>query len=308
MIRPYFKDPMLEQTFLENGYVVIPFLESDELDKLKGLYEDCIPKDTTGLYASSLFNPPEVNRKVNAAIRDIMKDAVERYCEAGMLLGGSFLVKSPVNTYDLPLHQDWNIIDEQKYPLAVLWCPLQDTNEQNGTLYVLPKSHRFFVNYRSGAMPSKRVLVTEALKSCLKTIDVRAGEALVYHPALFHGSHPNLSDKMRVVVGGSTIHADSTLVYYHLNKDNGAIEVYRAVGDFYLNEISLLEVGEIPDNLELLDTFWVENIYPDADDLMEQIDPSYQRPKAVNLVASDNTETVGGRLWRKVRSLFGNNQ
>lgn len=304
MIRPYFKDSGLEQAFFENGYMVIPFLETEELIQLKELYNQYMPNETEGLYASSLFNSAEVNRKVNQTICNIMQSATRRYCEAGKLLGGSFLVKSPVNTSNLPLHQDWNIVDEQVFASAMLWCPLQDTDESNGTMYVLPNSHRFFVNFRSGAMPSKRILVTEDLLPFLKTINVKAGEALVYHPALFHGSHPNRSDKLRIVAAGSTVHADATLLYYHLNSENKAIEVYRAAEDFYLNEIHLLELGKIPENTELLQTFQAENPSPDAEDLLIKLNPNYKKMVKQEIPISRQYPGSGKRFWSKLQNFF----
>ncbi|OWY18224.1 hypothetical protein C7N43_26965 [Sphingobacteriales bacterium UPWRP_1] len=298
MVRPYFKNTEHEKLFFENGYLLLPFLEPDEVAELHSLYSRFMPLTIEDLYASTLFNTAEVNREVNEAIRQILNPATARICEAGKLLGGSFLVKSPLHSTNLPLHQDWNIVDETTYASAMLWCPLQDTTQENGTLYVLPGSHRFFTNYRSGAMPSRRIPITPALQPYVKTINVKAGEVLVYHPALFHGSHPNQSKKLRIVAAGSTVHADAALVYYHLNRQTGQIEVYAADNDFYLNVIPLLEEGKLPPDAILLQTLAANLFYPDAADLLAKLVPSAQ---AVKLPETGYSYS----FWRRLKTLIG---
>ncbi|OWY22876.1 hypothetical protein C7N43_05225 [Sphingobacteriales bacterium UPWRP_1] len=296
MVRSYFKNPEHEKSFFENGYLLLPFLEPDEVAELQRLYHRFMPGNVDDLYASTLFNTAEVNRTVNESMRQIMSPATARICEAGKLLGGSFLVKSSRHTTNLPLHQDWNIVEETTYASAMLWCPLQDTTQENGTLYVLPGSHRFFSNYRSGAMPSRRVAVTEALQTYVKTIPVKAGQALIYHPALFHGSHPNHSGQLRIVAAGSTVHADARLVYYHLNRQTNHIEMYAADNDFYLNVIPLLEDGKLPPDAVLLQTIDAVLFYPDAADLAAKLNPNH----------STDTRQPHNSFWNRLKTLISN--
>ena len=296
MARNYFKNTEHEKSFFENGYLLLPFLEPDEVEAIRSLYHRFMPDNVDDLYASTLFNTAEVNRTVNEAIRQIMNPATERICEAGKLLGGSFLVKSTLHTTNLPLHQDWNIVDETTYASAMLWCPLQDTTQKNGTLFVLPGSHRFFTNYRSGAMPSRRIPITPVLQPFVKTINVKAGEVLIYHPALFHGSHPNHSGQLRIVAAGSTVHADARLVYYHLNRQTNRIEVYAADNDFYLNVLPLLEEGKLPPEAVMIQEMEAVLFCPDAADLLEKLTPNQNA----------TTRKQGKSFWKRFKTIISN--
>ena len=67
------------------------------------------------------------------------------------------MVKSTKDSTEFPLHQDWNIVDEKKYISLFFWAPIDVTNEENGTIYLIEGSHKFFTNYRSGSYKSQMI-------------------------------------------------------------------------------------------------------------------------------------------------------
>jgi phytanoyl-CoA hydroxylase len=88
------------------------------------------------------------------------------------------------------------------------WAPLIfDTTIQNGTIEVIPKSHR------NGTLPqtwnefedrATQIIVTpEAIKGFIKTpLEMRVGEMLLFSPCLVHRSGNNLSDQVRYSLVG----------------------------------------------------------------------------------------------------------
>ena len=127
------------------------------------------------------------------------------------------LIKEPGSGFDVPWHQDapyWNMRGKMA---AAVWIALDDTNEESGTMSVLPGWHD------RGALP--RVLDTreyfaqridpEALPSDMEqrkhTYRLNAGEAALHHVMAPHSSGPNRSERWRRVIVLRYIAADAEL-------------------------------------------------------------------------------------------------
>jgi hypothetical protein len=133
---------------------------------------------------------------------------------------------------DVRYHQDWTYTDEREVRPVFLWCPLVDVDGDNGTLSVIPGSHRWSDSIR----PSREIQVTEDLQADLeplgRPVDLRAGEALVFDPATFHGSGPNHTDRRRPAVTIATVPFGTDLVHFHEHPD-GRLQGARVDPDFF---------------------------------------------------------------------------
>ena len=116
------------------------------------------------------------------------------------------------------LHQDWSIVEEELYGVMHCWIPLQDVDQTNGTLAVLPGSHLLFHNYRSGTCPIRFTSIDAYLEG-LVHIAAKAGDVVIYHPALFHGSAANQSDTERLAVVAAITREEAPHVYFHQQGD-----------------------------------------------------------------------------------------
>ena len=134
-----FIDNNLQNKIDEYGYIILNLHDIDIVQKIKSLYtETIINKNKTDLYESSRNN----------------------------------------FTTELPLHQDWNIVNELQDVVYLIWIPIQDVDENNGTLFLIEKSHLLFENYRSGSFPSIRISRQFLPKGKIKTIQLKVGEYL----------------------------------------------------------------------------------------------------------------------------------
>src|SRR5690606_6148058 len=100
------------------------------------------------------------------------------------------------------IHQDWSFVDEDLHRSVGLWVPLVDVDEANGTLYVLPGSHRVLRQVRPapGLPAGAPNPVTELDFDDLDPVPLRVGQAIAYDQAVVHGSPPNRTDAPRPAV------------------------------------------------------------------------------------------------------------
>jgi hypothetical protein len=266
-----FKDRTTQETFDRQGYAVIRFLQEDHVAALLNLYRETVASDPMkDLYESSRANTLEKNVYINSEIRKLFAGPAEVFFMNGELFGGTFMVKVPRASSVLPLHQDRSIVEEDRHQSAFIWCALCEIGPENGGLFVLPGSHAWFENYRSGSMPSVRIQPQGALKESLLDIHMSPGDAVVYSDRLFHGSHSNAAADSRIVVTGRVNENGSRLVYYHKSSPDSVV-VVQASPEFYLKEIDALAKGQLPPGYTTLRT--ISYIYRPvtATDLMARV-------------------------------------
>jgi ectoine hydroxylase-related dioxygenase (phytanoyl-CoA dioxygenase family) len=266
-----FADASRQARFDEEGFVVLDLLERPHIERLLGLYDATVaaaPK--RDLYESSRHNDLRENERINLAMRAVLADAVGDLFLDNELFGGTFMVKVSEGSTVLALHQDWSVVEEDTHQSAFIWCPLLDVGPANGGLFLLPGSHRWFSNYRSGSMPSLRIVPQGQLKRSLKDILLKAGQAIVYSDRLFHGSYANTTEVPRIVITGRINEKGSRLVYYH-RTDDGSVAIVKASPEFYLKEIDALAKGRLPEGCEVLRNLSYEYRPVTEEDLLRMV-------------------------------------
>jgi ectoine hydroxylase-related dioxygenase (phytanoyl-CoA dioxygenase family) len=206
------------EEFIQEGYVLIENIVSQNvIEHLQKIYLNNY-ESKEGMYVTHTTSDYQKNFKISTTIFEILSDVISNIFFDEKKNIAHFAIKkaNSENTFDL--HQDWSIVDEKKYPIAHMWIPLQNTNKDNGTLTLIPRSHILTRKYRSGScginfLP-RNILYEKAL-----SIDVRKGDILIYHPALFHGSPSNQTATDRVSVIAAITHKNAPLIYYHKSGD-----------------------------------------------------------------------------------------
>ncbi|MBI1286617.1 MAG: hypothetical protein GC178_03470 [Flavobacteriales bacterium] len=229
---PIFRDSVLNQRLFEEGYITLPFLNMKEIDQLKELFWEHHSQDEVeGLYVSAHFKNDAQIHQISDAIQQIFKRAINEHIENGMTLGGTFISKPPHQTEPLQPHQDWSIVDESRYRSFTIWVPLDDVSEENGCMYVLPKSHEYVRGYRHISIDSVFGKIYDTVWKHMKPVHLKAGEAIVFDHALGHASKPNTTDKVRIAATHSLISKDPEMRFYWNN--DGVVEEYVGENDFY---------------------------------------------------------------------------
>ncbi len=229
-----FSDPKLQEEFHENGFVIVPFVSSQQIEQLFDVYKSCYPDGVEGFFTTTFANNVDHREKVNQSIREICIEQIENLFVNYKILFSSFIVKAPGENSRLIMHQDMTLVDEKQYSGINIWCPMVDLTETNGAIEVLPKSHRFYETYRGSSIPDIYDNVKDEVASLMQPCYLKAGEAIIFDQSIIHNSPPNLSDKERPTINTFVAHEDARIKICYWDKENfgNNIEIFEQEDDF----------------------------------------------------------------------------
>jgi len=239
-----FKDAGKNEELEKEGYAIVPFLTPDEVEKLTEFFYVNHASLPQGMYASSHAPDFSFRRRMNEEIKNVCSRAVTEVFDAATPLGATFMVKSKGENGSLHPHQDWSIVDENKFHSYNIWLPLVDVSAENGTLLILPHSHNWLKCTRGLNIPSAFDKVESEVWRYLKPLNVKAGYAVVYDHRLLHASDINKTDTPRLVIVYGVIPNQAEMRYYY-GRDN-EIEEYSCSADFYFSETITQGPGTLP--------------------------------------------------------------
>lgn len=242
-----FSDPELQDAFARDGYVKVPLISAEEVAELNAVWEGLSSQSAPGFHATMYSADSGLKQRIDAAVRGVLAPALEGWLEDHTVFVGNFVVKVPGPESEVGPHQDWTFVDESKYSTMTVWCPLSDTDDRNGTLRVVPGSHRWVQNPRGTPIDSFP-FPYEGLRQELRERDsipiaARAGEAIFADNRVVHGSLPNLSADVRVVAACGAAPAEAELLHLYL-VEPGVADVYAADDPQFFNDLT---PGQRPD-------------------------------------------------------------
>jgi len=262
-----FKDELLQQTFDRDGYVVIDFIDPEQVEELTGFYRglDHAPMPEYGFQVSLDNNQGDFVRTISDKLKQTLKPYVDRQFQNHQIFTASFVVKEKNPLGVVPPHQDWTFVDEYKYWSATIWCPLIDVDMHNGGLGVIQGSHLFYDHVRPSPSPQYEPPFKNHIRSIfpyLKIIELKAGQALVFNNRTFHASLPNTTDHSRIAFGLGITHRDAEIQHFYLlpDQEKVLVERYEVSPDFFhaYNNARLSAMhqkGERPHDLNITGLF-----------------------------------------------------
>ena len=239
--RPLFRQPSLQKKFDGNGYVIVDFLDTGEVNALNDMYRH-VPGDLgQPAFASSIMSRDVQYRdKVSSAIEEVFRQPLSRICIDTQIFWGNFTIKYPnYHQGAVPLHQDPSFLDERLHTPMGIWVPLVDTTPDNGALQVIPHSHTLLSQPRCGGQPFPYTSSQEDLLHRFgKSLFMRAGQAYIGSPALFHASPANRGDTARIAAAGLVGGKECRLRYFHhvQRADASYAEMFEVDRDYYVTQ------------------------------------------------------------------------
>lgn len=252
-IRPSFRDKKLEAQFQKDGFVKVPFLNENEVAQLKEAYinsinekqgvaehENVSEASTPDITYDFTFIDSNVayKKKVFNIITKVFERHADRYLDDYKPIIANYIFKEK-GAGEVPMHQNWAFVEERKCTSISIWCPLIDSNLENGTLQLVKGSHKRFSQYRGPMVQSEfSTIHNEIINSdYMKAIDTKAGEAIMLDDSVIHYSTPNKTDDYRLAIQLILIPKEETLVFYHrdLAKNNEEIVALEIDQSFLLH-------------------------------------------------------------------------
>lgn len=191
-------------SFLEKGYLILNWKVSNSLidvllDELNGKYRYDSPHYNLNNRIENAFDISSKVRKL--AVDKKILDSLS------YLLGGSFFPFQTLNFEkgtQQKLHSDWfHFAPSNNKGLAGVWVALEDTNENNGALLVVPGSHKLPYMYPEDLKigigskkdpylyyPDYEKKIEELVNSSKmesKLVKLKKGQILIWHSNLIHG-------------------------------------------------------------------------------------------------------------------------
>lgn len=250
-MRKVFNSPELQKEFDKNGYVQVPFISPEKVEKLKNLFVETLPQsggqirpedvDTAGVteinYDFTFIDKnPDYKRLVFDIITKEFAPEVEKLLADYKPIIANYIRKKPEGGGEVPVHQNWAFVEERKYTSVSIWCPLVDSCRENGTLEVVPGSHKRFGEFRGPMIPWElESIKPQLIEKYLQPLDTKAGDAVILDDSIVHYSRPNKTPGLRIAIQLILIPSEVRSVHYHLDYQKpDEIKVWEVDHDFYM--------------------------------------------------------------------------
>lgn len=237
--RRIFADAERQRRFDRDGYVVIDFLEGNEVRTLREWWESHPDAVNERPFApSTLSTDPAYRLDVTNLIGSVYDMPRRGLLDDYRFIVANFLSKKPHDGVVL-IHQDPSFVFDHLYTAVEFWVPLVDVDATNGCMRVIRGSHRLNPTLRPSEPYFPYAHLNEMMYAeCMTELPMRAGQALVFTQMLFHSSLPNQTDAFRVAAGGLYVPAEAQLIY--VNPDDRQrptrLEVFEAHDLFYTTD------------------------------------------------------------------------
>ncbi|MFN8236835.1 MAG: phytanoyl-CoA dioxygenase family protein [Chitinophagales bacterium] len=231
----FFLDDKNKQFFKENGYVVIKGVVTDtaigyileaykQLSSYEGFYE------SDGFITSANYGIA-IQQEIHKTLSKVSVDVLPKIFDIRKIhynLLNVLVLKFCKDKKEFFPHQDVPLVEESKGNTIFAWIPTTDIDDQNGSLLVLPGSHKHFRWQRThdqGNSPLKNIH-DEILKHMIPVF-LSKGDLILFDNSLIHASAPNRTNEVRIAMNTGIAPKNLPLINYKLiDKDKNNIEKY----------------------------------------------------------------------------------
>jgi hypothetical protein len=276
-MRPTFRDATLQASLERDGYAVVELLDHGQVQHLRDQFENRGPAPgdaQLACHSSFHSNDREYKLWVNRTLRDTLDPVLERVFDRQRALPCNFIMKWPGGMGGFGLHQDLTLVDEREHRSVEVWIALEDTNADNGQLWMVPGSHEWIPTLRgihAFHFPFRNV-VPRIIERHARPVPVRAGEAVVFIHAIVHWYYPNNAEKHRLAAITDLIPEEAAHLHFFGDGD-GNVEAFE-IGDEFWTDNSPFTLHQPPpasQSLGKVDYFeYVELTEEDLDRLVAE--------------------------------------
>ncbi len=233
---PVLCDPEADRLLADRGYVVVPFLDDDEVQSLRVGYRALAPPDDDGITIDFVRD----DRRVLRAVADLLAPTWQRHLDGVFVdhrpVVATFVVKHPGPGSEMVLHNEPTFVDSEVPVTYNIWIPLVAATAEppNGALELVPGSHRLAFGLAGFDTPLLFRPYERFLRRHTITLDVPAGAAVIYDTRLLHVSGPNLTEAPRPAIAAAIAPRSTPLVHVVCGGRRSRL-VYAIGEDFFLD-------------------------------------------------------------------------
>lgn len=214
-MRNSFKDPALQAQFAKNGYLIIDLYSPQEAARIRAEAARLLPEEMRindpqeALYLS-LFDDDRRDR-ASDLVRSVATQPLEAMLDDYFDAASHIITKTP-GTAALPMHQHQPVTADIFEPVIHAWTTLDDVDETNGALRVIPGSHSILRHVQSfDSKPFFSGFAPALEDRYAVTLPMRAGQAVLFERSLLHGSAPNSSSRPSIRLLSTLLPSESAL-------------------------------------------------------------------------------------------------
>ncbi|MEQ8899470.1 MAG: phytanoyl-CoA dioxygenase family protein [Roseovarius sp.] len=218
--------------YAENGYLMIEnAVTPDQLDRLRTITAGLIDasrsvSESDDVYDLDKGHSPDSPRLTRIKIPhkqdpyfwEVLQNSVMTQVLNDLLGPDTTILTSKLNTKApgggraVEWHQDWAFYPHTNDNLLAFGLMLEDVDEANGPLMVIPGTHRGPVlDHTSNGVFAGAINPDDPAfdRDRIVTLTGKAGSMTVHHARLLHGSAPNRSDRARMILFYECASADA---------------------------------------------------------------------------------------------------
>lgn len=293
-MRQIVRDRVLDSILMKRGYVQQRLLSDPEINYLLEETRKAFPEsrymlnqdDIRKSYVTNSYTDPseEVRAIGPKLIQKILAPRIEELLVDYKILYCGLFVKAPDGGW-LDIHYHPTVVQDPNHWVIDLWCPLLDTDLSNGTLCVVPESHKIFpeiIDY-----PSDTILFCRDYKKNIRekhsvALPSKAGHAVIFEDSLLHWSPKNTTDTARFAIHCTCIPKEATAVHVHFDPEfPQQFEIYEGTDEFFEKDfgkpvprpthLRLLEIVPNPNRPYSFEEF--EERMKNADQIRQELYP-----------------------------------
>lgn len=246
------RDAELAARLAHDGFVRVGVaLSADEVRRAREIFEEAARRLDRPMgdswFPTILLPDEDVRSFIAAGLEELIAPRLASVLDPDQiqLLQLHFSVKPPSAASELGPHQDFSVVDERRVTSLYVWIALEDMDEHNGTLHVVPGSHRFANSIRSQHVPATFDEVLPAVHDAAVRLDCAAGEMVLMVSGVIHFSPPNRSEQVRLAAHGILTPVGEPMVFYYADEATppGKVECYEMDLATYVRQVQLGRPG-----------------------------------------------------------------
>ncbi len=244
-MRKTFKDPTIQKQFDRHGYVVIDLFSPEEINEFIGLYDEIegvkgTANTNKNTYELSFFEKDVSSKKRKFdAVYHFMKPLIDKHLDnySPIIIN---LFNKEHGTGEVPIHQNWTFVDERKFTSVSVWIPLQDVSRKNGTLEVVPGSHKVISEYRGPSIPWVFDNLNELMKEkYMLPFELKPGQVGIVDDSVIHYSGINQTHEHRKAVQLILKPTEAPTIHCYKENDEGDEVAIIEVDDDYFFDFDM---------------------------------------------------------------------